>query len=175
VDLPNIARDLDKLATADAIVADSYVRYVLKRAALYFLACLLAIIGFGLLGVALYWILSASIGTIGAAALVGVFGCLAAGIVAAIAMLQRPPREFSVAMEMRRSTIATLEQRIEASPPNPSTFLYPAGEALVSSVLLPLVGALIRSLKSSHDAADEKAPAVVDKTADAASLLDKKA
>lgn len=156
MDLPNLARDLDKLATADAVVADSYVRYALKKCALYFLACLLAVMGLLLLGLALYWLMAETLGTIAAAALVGIIGCLLAGIIAVVAMVQHPGREFSVAMEMRKSTIATLEQDIGTPSLASGADLYPASEALISSILLPLLGALIRSLKSPHDKATEK-------------------
>ncbi|MFT3729839.1 MAG: hypothetical protein QM780_00225 [Hyphomicrobium sp.] len=154
MDLQSLARDLDKLATADAVVADSYLRYVFRKGALYFLASLLAISGLGLLGAALYWLLESSLGAIGAAALVGVIGCLVAGIIATVAVLQRPGREFSVAMEMRRSTISTLEQNIRTNAVNPSAYIYPASEALISSVILPLMGALIRNLRSRNDTAE---------------------
>lgn len=155
MDLPSLARDLDKLATADAVVADSYVRYVLKKGVLYFLACLLALLGLSLLGLALYWLLEQSLGPIGATALVGVIGCLLASIVAVIALLQRPGREFSLAMDLRKSTIAALEKDIEISRASASPYIYPAGEALITSVLLPLVSALIRSLRPSHSKAAE--------------------
>ncbi|HML30942.1 MAG TPA: hypothetical protein PKE16_19280, partial [Hyphomicrobium sp.] len=88
MDLPSLARDLDKLAAADAVVADSYVRYVLRKGVLYFLACLLALLGLSLLGLALYWLLEQSLGSMGATALVGIIGCLLAGIVAVVALLQ---------------------------------------------------------------------------------------
>lgn len=156
MDLPNLARDLDKLATADAVVAESYVRYALKKGALYFLACLVAAMGLVLLGLALYWLMAETFGAIAAAALVGVIGCLLAGIIAVVAMVQRPGREFSIAMEMRKSTIATLEQDIGTPSLGSGAYIYPAGEALISSVLLPLLGALIRSLKSPRDKATEK-------------------
>jgi len=149
VDLQSLARDLDKLSTADAVVADSYVRYAFRKGALYFLACLLATISLVLLGLSLYWLLAESLGATGAAALVGAIGCLLAGIVAVVAMLQAPGREFYFALKMRKSAIQSLEHDIEAQASAGGAFLYPASEALISSVVLPLMGSLIRSLRST--------------------------
>ena len=156
VDLPSFARDIDKLAAADAVVADSYLRYALRKGALYFLACLFAVMGLLLLGLALYWLLAASFGATAAIALLGILGCLLAGLIAVIAVLQRPGREFSLALEMRRSAVATFERNVASTSLGAGALLYPAGEAFISSVLLPLIGALIRSLKSSHGDAGEK-------------------
>jgi hypothetical protein len=156
VDLPNLARDLDKLATADAVVADSYLRYMFRKGALYVLACLLATISFVLLGLALYWLLEQSLGVIGATVVVGVIGLLIAGMIAVVAVLQRPGPEFAVAVEMRRSSIGALEQNLTASAMN-SAYLYPAGEALMSSVVLPLISLLIKSLRSSRSSKSEAA------------------
>ncbi|RUO99713.1 hypothetical protein [Hyphomicrobium sp.] len=156
MDLPNLARDLDKLATADAVVADSYLRYMFRKGALYVLACLLATISFVLLGLALYWLLEQSLGVIGATVLVGVIGLLVAGMIAVVAILQRPSREFAVAVEMRRSSIGALEQNLAAGPMS-NAYLYPAGEALISSVILPLISLLIKALRSSRSSKAEAA------------------
>jgi hypothetical protein len=150
LDLPTLARDIDKLASADAVVADSYIRYALRKSALYFLACILVVMGLTLLALSLYWLLEQSLGAIAAAALVGIIGCMLAGIIAAIAMLQRPGREFDLAMTMRKSAVTTLEQSIATSPANVAAFVYPATEALITSLILPLIGALLRSLKASR-------------------------
>jgi hypothetical protein len=156
VDLPSLARDLDKLATADAVVADSYIRYALRKGALYLFACLLAIASLTLLGLSLYWLLEQSMGPIGAAALIGIIGLLLAAIIAVAAVFQRPGREFSIGLEIRRTSIATLEQNVSAPSANPGAYIYPASEALVTSVVLPLMGALLRTLKSSRSKAVEK-------------------
>ncbi len=49
-------------------------------------------------------------------------------------------------MEMRKSTITTLEQNVGSA--SAGALIYPASEALISSVILPLMGTLIRNLKS---------------------------
>lgn len=157
MDLQSLARDLDKLSSADAVVADSYIRYAFRKGALYLLACLLATISSVLLGLSLYWLLAESLGATGAAALVGAIGCLLAGIVAVIAMLQSPGREFFFALKMRKSAIQSLEHNIDTQPPTGSAFLYPASEALITSIVLPLMGSLIKSLRSTPSKAVETA------------------
>lgn len=157
MDLQSIARDLDKLSSADAVVADSYIRYALRKGALYLLACFLASISSVLLGLSLYWLLAESLGATGAAALVGAIGCLLAGIIAVIAMLQSPGREFYFALKMRKSAIQSLEHDIDAQPSTGSAFLYPASEALITSIVLPLMGSLIKSLRSTPSKAVETA------------------
>jgi hypothetical protein len=155
VDLQSLARDLDKLSTADAVVADSYIRYAFRKGAFYLLACLLATIGLVLLGLSLYWLLEQSLGATGAAALVGAIGCLLAGMVAVVAMLQNPGSEFYFALKMRKSAIQSLEHDIDAQPNAGGAFLYPASEALITSVVLPLMGGLIRNLRSTPSKAVE--------------------
>ncbi|MBS0253550.1 MAG: hypothetical protein JSR78_21040 [Proteobacteria bacterium] len=169
MDLPSLARDLDKLTTADAVVADSYVRYALRKGTLYGLAGILAVLGLAIIGLALYWLLEESLGRIGAAALVGVLGCLLASLVAVIAMLQRPGREYAVAQEMRRSAVSALEQNVGSPAMGPSAYIYPASEVLISSVLLPLMGSLIRNLKSPHAKTAETAVKLNDSAASNAS------
>lgn len=165
MDLPSLARDLDKLATADAVVADSYIRYALRKGALYGLAGILAVLGLAIIGLALYWLLEQNLGRIGAAALVGVLGCLVASLVAIIALLQRPGREYAVAHEMRKSAVSALEQNVGSPAIGPGAYIYPASEVLISSVLLPLLGSLIRSLKSPHAKAVEPPPELSDSSA----------
>ncbi len=159
MDLQILARDLDKLSTADAVVADSYIRYAFRKGALYLLACFLGTIGLVLLGLSLYWLLAGSLGATGAAALVGAIGCLIAGVVAVVAMLQSPGREFYFALKMRKSAIQSLEHDIDAQPSAGSAFLYPASEALITSIVLPLMSGLIRSLRSTPSEAVETPPA----------------
>lgn len=150
MDLPSLARDLDKLATADAVVADSYIRYALRKGVLYGLAGILAVLGLAIMGLALYWLMEESLGRVGAAALVGLIGCLFAILVAIIAMLQKPGREYAVAQEMRRSSVSALESNVGSPGLGPNAFIYPLSEVLISSVVIPLMGSLIRSLKSPH-------------------------
>jgi hypothetical protein len=155
VDLQSLARDLDKLSTADAVVADRYIRYAFRKGALYLLACLLATIGLVLLGLSLYWLLEQSLGATGAAALVGAIGCLLAGMAAVVAMLQNPGSEFYFALKMRKSAVQSLEHDIDARSNASGAFLYPASEALITSIVLPLMGGLIKNLRSTPGKAVE--------------------
>jgi len=108
-----------------------------------------------LLGLSLYWLLEQSLGATGAAAVVGAIGCLLAGMVAVVAMLQNPGSEFYFALKMRKSAIQSLEHDIDAQPNAGGAFLYPASEALITSVVLPLMGGLIRNLRSTPSKAVE--------------------
>lgn len=159
MDLPNLSRNLHKLATADAVVVDSYLRYALKKGALYLLACFLAIGSISLLGLSLYWVLEQSMGATASVALIGLVGLLLAAVIAIAAMIQRPGRDFSLGLQLRQSSMATLEQSI--GQPSPNAYLYPAGEAIITSIVIPLLGTLLRSLGPSHHKTAEK-PAELD-------------
>jgi hypothetical protein len=160
VDLSNFTRDLEKLSTADAVVADSYLRYALRKSALYLLACCLAMVSLGLLGLSLYWALEHSVGAIGAAALVGFIGCQLATIVAVLAAVQSPGREFSFAIKVRKSAVQSLEQDLTATSPGNVAHFYSANEALITSLVLHLMRALIGALRTSRVNAVEPPAAV---------------
>jgi hypothetical protein len=151
MNLQNLTRDIDRLSAADAVVADSYVRHVLSKTGLYLLAGIIAVAGIALLELSAFWLLEESIGAAGAAALIGVIDCLLAAVILLLAIQLRPGREFSLALTMRKSAIESLEQHV-STPGGPQggiqSAAYPMSEALVSSVILPLVATLIRSFRT---------------------------
>ncbi len=152
MNLQGLARDIDRLSAADAVVADSYVRHVLGKSGLCLLAGIIAVAGIALLELAAFWLLEQSIGPAGAAALIWVVDCMLAAVVVLFAIELRPGREFSLALDMRKSAIEALEQDVSSIPGGLQggiqTAAYPMSEALVSAVILPLVATLLRSFRT---------------------------
>ena len=66
----NLTRNFDRLATADAIIADSYLRYILCRSALFALAGTISLANFAAVEISLLWTFQPTLGSITAAALI---------------------------------------------------------------------------------------------------------
>ena len=151
MNLANLTRNLDRLSSADAVIADSYVRNVLNKSGLCALAGLIALLGLAALGLSAFWLLERSLGPVAAAALIGVLICALAVLLFVLAVHLKPGREFSFALDVRRSAIGALEEDLATSSSS-GTMLYPASEALISAVAVPLMASLLRTLRASKTA-----------------------
>ena len=153
VNLANLTRNLDRLSSADAVIADSYVRSVLNKAGFCALAGLIALLGLAALALSAFWLLERSWGPVAASAVIGILICTLAAVLFVFAVQLKPGREYSFALDVRRSAIEALEADL-ASGTNYSsgTTLYPASEALISAVAVPLMASLLRTLRASKAA-----------------------
>jgi hypothetical protein len=150
VNLANLTRNLDRLSSADAVIADSYVRNVLNKSGLCALAGLVALLGFASMGISAFWLLERSLGPVAGSALIGGLICALAAGLFVFATHLKPGREFSFALDVRRSAIEALEGELTSSPSTSSgPILYPGSEALISAVAVPLMASLLRTLKAS--------------------------
>ncbi|MFM9848839.1 MAG: hypothetical protein ACKVP3_16930 [Hyphomicrobiaceae bacterium] len=152
----NLARNFDRLATADAIIADSYLRYILRRSALFVVAGTISLASFAAVEVSLFWTFQPTLGPITAGALIAAVNCILSFLLFALAARFRPGPTFTLAVEMRRSATEALER--DLSPPatqsEPLSYpVKPAIDVLVSAVLVPMVAAFVHSLGRSrgHD------------------------
>jgi len=153
VNLANLTRNLDRLSSADAVIADSYVRNVLNKSGLCALAGLVALLGLSALALSAFWLLERSRGPVAAAALIGVLVCALAAVLFVLAVQLKPGREFSFALDVRRSAIDALEADLASGTSYGSgTMLYPASEALISAVAVPLMASLLRTLRAPKTA-----------------------
>jgi len=151
VNLQTLTRDIDRLSTADALVVDNYVRHLFGKFGFYLVAGVLAAAGVALLELASFWLLAQRVGPIGAAGIIGAIDCVLATSILLFATQLTAGREFSMALEMRKSAIEALEQ--DVSTPgglqgNGQTTAYPLSEAVISSIVLPLIAALLRSFRA---------------------------
>lgn len=110
MELVNITRSVDRLAEDEAVIADSYLRRLWGRMALYAAATLIGIAALAALELSAFWLLERSIGSVAAAALIAAANGMLAGIVFILALRSRPGPQFSIALDMRRSAIQDLEQ-----------------------------------------------------------------
>ncbi|WP_156150681.1 hypothetical protein [Hyphomicrobium sp. 99] len=104
-----------------------------------------------------FWLLEPSLGPVGAVAVLGAVNVFLALSVFAIAVLLNPGREFSFALDMRKSAIQALEQGVSPMPGRPDASVFTMGEALVSAVVVPLLVTLLRNFRAAQSAKTELA------------------
>lgn len=151
MDLVNITRSVDKLAEADAVIADSYLRCLLDKLALYATAALIGIVALAALELSVFWLLERSIDSVAAAALIAAANGILAGVVFILALRLRPGPQFSIALDMRRSAIQDLEQQLSpATSGSPGYLLRPAIDTLLSSVVVPSLMIWAGNLKEAR-------------------------
>ena len=156
----NLAKKLDRLIAADAVVADSYLRHVANKGVIGLLGALLAAMGLSLLGLSLFWVLERTLGTVSAGALVGMSFCaLGASLLLSAARL-RPPRELDLAVDIRRTVLQAIEEELSRDAPEELSREAPNGlnfkmhglssgtEALLSYALPQLIALFIGALRS---------------------------
>lgn len=144
--LPRLTRDLERLSSADALLADTYLQHILSKLGFYAVAALVAVLGIAALGVAVFWFLAERMGPVGAAAIVGIIGCALAMLIYVYASRLEPEREFSFALSMRRSALEAIGEDL-ASENVPGPPVYPSSEALIAALIVPVVASLLRGLK----------------------------
>ena len=157
MNLRSLTQDIDRLSAADAVIVNSYVRYILKKSALWALSAFVAICGLGLLELASFWLLEPSLGPAGAVAALGAVNVFVAFLIFAVALLLNPDREFSFALTMRKSAIQALEENVSPMAGRPDASALTVSEALVSAVVLPLLVTLLRNFKATQSAKTELA------------------
>jgi len=157
VNLRSLTQDIDKLSAADAVILNSYARYILRKSALFALAAFIAICGLGLLELASFWLLEPTLSPAGAVAVLGAVNVFVALLVFAVAVLLKPGREFSFALTVRKSAIHALEQDVSPMAGRADASAFTMGEAFVSAVVLPLLMTLLRNFKAAQSAKTELA------------------
>ncbi|MBY0560473.1 hypothetical protein [Hyphomicrobium sp.] len=157
MNLQSITQDIDKLSAADAVIVNSYARYILKKSALCAISAFIAICGLGLLELASFWLLEPSLGPAGAVAVLGAVNVFVALLVFAAAVLLKPGHELSFALTVRKSAIQALEQDVSPMAGRADAAAFTMGEALVSAVVFPLLATLLRNFKGAQPAKTELA------------------
>jgi hypothetical protein len=144
--LPKLTRDLERLSSADALLADAYLQHILSKLGFYAIAALVAVLGVAALGISVFWLLAERLGPTASAAIVGIIGCALAMLIYTYASRLEPEREFTLALSMRRSALEDLGEDLAseniAGPP-----VYPSTEALIAALIVPVVASLLRGLK----------------------------
>jgi hypothetical protein len=164
--LDNVIRNLHVLWRADSIIADIHLRLLLKRSGLRAFAALIAAFGLLMLNVTGFFAFQQYWGPVWAAAAVSALDLVVALILGLIAARARPGRELELAQEVRRSALDALEaegrvvqqelsgirDEIGKIRSTVTQFVNHPLDAALSGLVVPLTGALVRSLrKSSKD------------------------
>lgn len=147
----NLAKKLDRLVAADAVVADSYLRHLANKAVIGLLGALLAAMGLSLLGLSLFWMLERTLGAVSAGALVGAGFCALGALLLLGAARLRPPRELDLAMDIRRTVLQSVEEELSreaTNGPNAEAHAVNSGlEALLSYALPQVIALFVRALR----------------------------
>lgn len=109
-----LVRNLRIVWRAESIVAEARVKTVARSSALWVAAGALALFGYVMCDVAVFFALQPSVGPMWAAAIVGGGNFLVAAILALVAARAQPGREVELAQEVRDMALAELETEARA-------------------------------------------------------------
>jgi hypothetical protein len=100
MDIANIARDVEHLTAADAVIAESYLLHVLRQASLYAIAGIIGITAAMLFELAAFWMIEPPLGAIAAFVILGIANGVLSVALLVLAMQLRPVRDLSMALQM---------------------------------------------------------------------------
>ena len=159
--MDNVIRNLQVLWRADRIIADIHLRQLVKRSGLSAFAALIAAFGVLMLNVTGFFALEQDWGRVWGAAAVSGGDLVIALVMALIAAWSKPGRELDLAHEVHRSALEALEVEARVVQQELSGIRDEVGrirttvaqfmdhplDAALSGMVVPLAGALVRSLK----------------------------
>jgi hypothetical protein len=140
---------------AERVIAETRLRLVLRRALLFALAGLIAVIGLGMLNVAAFLLLRMYWGPVWAAFTVALGDFVIAALVALIALVSRPGAELASAVELRDAAVDGLEAELAPLQERLGWFSRVARdplETMLPAILIPLITAIVRSLRRDKSA-----------------------
>ncbi|HMN71919.1 MAG TPA: hypothetical protein PKA55_08620 [Rhodoblastus sp.] len=109
-----LVRNLKVVWRAESIVADARMRTMARRSALWIAAAGLALFGYVMCNIAIFFALQQPLGPMWAAAVVGAGNFAIAGLLALVAARAQPGREVELAQEVRDMALAELETEARA-------------------------------------------------------------
>lgn len=162
--MDNVVRNLRVLWRAEAIIADIRVRQMAMGLGLRGAAAFLIVFSFLMGSLAAFFALERVWGPIWAAAAIGLFSLLVAGVLLLVAARAKPRREMELAQEVRNSALQALEVDALAVQQHLSEIREEirgvrqviAGVArnpldnLLPSLIVPVAGAIVKGLKKSE-------------------------
>ena len=153
-----LIRNLRVLWRADSLIADIKLQHLATRAGLNGFAGIVGAFGLLMLGIAAFFALEQAWGSIMAALTVGVANLiLALGLVLAARRVQ-PNRDMELALELHKSAIDAIAADAHALEQTLKQTVQHPLDALLPSLLVPLVGSLIQGAKRGLHATQEEAP-----------------
>lgn len=152
MDLAHIAHDLERLTAADAVIAESYLRYAVRKTGLCVIGGVIALAAAMLFELAAFWMLEPRFGAVSAALVLGFVNCVLAGALLILAIQLPPARDLSLALEMRQTALRALHENLslEATRARESTYPIRPIVEIISTLLVPLITTLLQRLKAER-------------------------
>ena len=147
MDLGEIAKGVERLSEADAVIADHYVHTILNRVGVNALAGIVGLCALALWELAAFWLLEPRVGLVLAAALLGAINFMSAVLLLLGMTLKPQSAELALALKLRRSAISQMQQELTSHKNGSSYTVRPVIELLVA-LLVPMVAALVRSVRT---------------------------
>ena len=148
--LQRIFRHVRVLWRVEGTIAQARFGLTMRRSVLYALAGLIAVFGLGMLNVAAFFAFQSSWGPVWAAVAAALGDFVVAAVVVAIALTTKPGPHFNAALEMRQSALDGIDAEI-VELQHPFAWLSRGAhntiDAALPAILIPLVTAILRSLR----------------------------
>lgn len=148
----DIARNLRALWRADKIIADIRLRHMLVGLGLRAFAALIAAFGLLMFELAAYFALVQVWSAIVAAAVLGAFNLIIAGIILLIAARQPAGRDLELANEIHGTAIDALQLEAQVIQAHFTQALRNPLNSILPSLIAPLLTIVLRSLRKTKAA-----------------------
>ncbi len=152
-----LVRNLRILWRADSLIADIKLQHLAAKAGLNGFAAIVGAFGLLMLGVAAFFALEQAWGSIVAALVVGLANLLLALLLIVVAKRLQPDRDIELAQELHKSAIDAIAADAHALEQTLKQTVQHPLDALLPSLLVPLVSSLIQGTKRGLHAAKDEA------------------
>lgn len=156
MNLGTIAKGVEQLSEADAVIADQYLQAFVFRVGVYALAGTLAVSGLALWELSLFWLLEPKIGPMLASTTLGAINCVAAAFLLLLAKFKPQAAELALAIKLRHSAISQIQQELSANRNEGSLHYARSAVELAGALLVPMALALVRSIRPRSDVSRTK-------------------
>lgn len=154
MNIPAIVRSARLYVKVELLIAQIRLRNEVRRIALIAFAAVLALLGIGLINMALFAALESLWGPVWTPLALGLFDFALAGLALLVAATRHPGPELAMAEDMRDMTAATLEREIQVTLPSGGSLLGAiagGGNSTAARVLVPVVGTIIAAMRRRKD------------------------
>lgn len=145
-----LVRNGKVLWKAERIIADIRLRQAMKVAGLNLAAGAFGLFGAAMLGIAAFLALSAAVGPIWAATIVGAIAVLVAGLLAVVAGRVAPGRELEVAQNLEAAAFEALladVREVEAEVAGFTRIIRNPLDGALPGLIVPLAGMVLKTLR----------------------------
>lgn len=167
----DFVRHLHVLLKADSLIGRIWLTVVARRFGLLVFAGLIAVFGLGMMDIAAFFALQASVGSVWAAAIIAVVDFLLAAIVLLASRYSQPGPEIDLAFEVRKMAIEAIQadardlkvtvdafgQEVRSARDSIAEFAHNPLDAAVQKFLIPAATSIITGLRSKKDKNQDQA------------------